>query len=96
MASLAYLLLPVTGLFAYFGSASPRVRFHGLQAVLIGALWPAAIYAGSALSRSAALAAWAAGAAVWLGLMVTTAAGLDLRLPLVGAYLQQAARQGPK
>jgi len=96
VAALSYLLLPITGLFAYFGSASPRVRFHGLQAVLVGFLWPAAIYAGSALSQTAALVAWVGGAAVWLALMLTTAAGLDLRLPVVGTYLKQAATQGPK
>jgi uncharacterized membrane protein len=96
MAALAYLLLPISGLFAYFGSASPRVRFHGLQAVLVGFLWPAAIYAGSALSQTAALMAWVGGAAVWLGLMLTTAAGLDLRIPVVGRYLRRAATQGPR
>ena len=96
MAALAYLLLPVTGLFAFFGSASARVRFHGLQAVLIGLLWPAAIYVGSALSETAAQAAWAGGAVVWLGLMLTTAAGHDLRIPVVGTYLRRAAIQGPK
>ena len=96
MAALAYLLLPVTGLFAYFGSASPRVRFHGLQAVLIGFLWPAAIYALSAVSEGAALAAWLGGAAVWLVLMLTTAAGLDPHLPVIGRYLRDAAVQGPK
>jgi uncharacterized membrane protein len=96
MAALAYLLLPITGLLAYFRSASPRVRFHGLQAVLVGFLWPAAIYAGSALSATAARAAWAAGAAVWLVLMLTTAAGFDLRVPLAGRYLRRAAAQGPR
>jgi uncharacterized membrane protein len=96
MAALAYLLLPVTGLFAYFGSASPRVRFHGLQAILLGLLWPAGLYGASAVSAAATRAAWAAGALVWLGLMFTTAAGLDPRIPVVGRWLRRAAAQAPK
>jgi uncharacterized membrane protein len=96
MAALAYLLLPVTGLLAYFNSASVRVRFHGLQAVLLGLIWPLAIYGFSALSAGAGLVAWAGGAVVWLGLMLTTAAGLDPRLPLVGPYLRRAAAQAPR
>ena len=96
MAALAYLLLPISGLFAFFGSANPRVRFHGLQAVVVGFLWPAAIYALAALSDGAALAAWGGGAVVWLGLMLSTAAGLDPRLPVIGRYLRNAAIQGPK
>jgi uncharacterized membrane protein len=96
MAALAYLLLPVTGLLAYFNSASARVRFHGLQAVLLGLLWPLAIYGFSALSASAGLVAWAGGAVVWLVLMLSAAAGRDLGIPLVGRYLRRAAEQGPR
>jgi uncharacterized membrane protein len=96
MAALAYLLLPVTGLLAYFNSASASVRFHGLQAVFLGLLWPLAIYGFSALSESAGLVAWAGGAVAWLVLMVSTAVGLDLGIPIVGRYLRRAAEQDPK
>jgi uncharacterized membrane protein len=96
MAALAYLLLPVTGLIAYFNSGSARVRFHGLQAVLLGLIWPLVIYGFSALSAGAGLVAWAGGAAVWLVLMLSTAAGLDFGIPLVGRYLRRAAEQSPK
>jgi len=95
MAALAYLLLPVTGMIAYFTSGSPRVRWHGLQAVLIGILWPVAIYGFSALSPGAGLVAWAGGGALWLGLMISAAAGFDLSIPVVGRYLRRAAEQGP-
>jgi uncharacterized membrane protein len=96
MAALAYLLLPVTGVIAYFNSSSARVRFHGLQAIALGALWPLAIYAGSALSSSAGMAAWVAGALVWLAVMISAAFGFDVRLPGLGGYLWRAAQTGPK
>jgi uncharacterized membrane protein len=95
MAALAYLLLPVTGLIAYFNSSSARVRFHGLQAITLGALWPLAIYGASSISARAGLIAWAAGALVWLGFMVPAALGLDPRIPLAGAYLRRAAEAPP-
>jgi uncharacterized membrane protein len=78
MAALAYVLLPLSGMLAYFNGASPRMRFHGLQAILLGLLWPAALYAGSAVSPTATRAVAGLGAALWLLLMVTAAAGVDL------------------
>ncbi|MEA2446774.1 MAG: hypothetical protein QOK47_411, partial [Actinomycetota bacterium] len=45
MAALAYLLPPVTGLIAFLFAIDPRLRFHGLQSVALGAVWPVAIYA---------------------------------------------------
>ena len=42
MPGLAYVLLPLSGMLAYFNGTSVRMRFHGLQAIALGALWPAA------------------------------------------------------
>jgi uncharacterized membrane protein len=78
MPALAYLLLPVSGMLAYFNGTSARMRFHGLQAIVLGAAWPAALYGGSAVSPAATRAVAVAGAAVWLLLIVTAALGFDL------------------
>lgn len=96
MAALAYLLLPVSGLAAYLLSKTARVRMHGLQAITVGAAWPAAIYAGSAVSAVATRIAFAAGALIWLALLVATALGKDPRLPLIGRFLERAAAEPPR
>ncbi len=96
MAALAYLLLPVTGLAAYLLSNSPRMRMHGLQATRVGAAWPAAIYAGSAVSAAGARIAFAAGALTWIALLVGTALGKDPRLPVIGRHLERAAAEPPR
>ena len=96
MAGAAYLLLPISGALAYFSGADARTRFHGLQAICLGVLWPAALFACSAITPGATQIAFAAGAIVWLGLLVSTAAGMDLRLPLIGKMLRRAAVDDPR
>lgn len=95
MAPLAYLFLPVTGMFAYFSGRSHRVRFHGLQAVLLGVLWPAALYGASAVSESATRVTFGLGVVAWLALIVITATGRDPRFPLVGRTLMRWAETPP-
>ena len=96
MAGLSYLLLPISGLIAYLRGAKVRTRFHGLQAILVGLLWPAALFLCSAVSPGATQAAFAAGALLWLILLVSSAAGADLRLPFVGPVLWRAAEVVPR
>jgi uncharacterized membrane protein len=96
MAALAYVILPISGLLAYFHGSSARMRFHGLQAIAIGALWPLALYGASAISRRASQAVWIAGGLVWLVFMVLAGAGIDARLPVLGRLLQRAAARSPK
>ncbi len=96
MAALAYVLLPVSGLIAYFRGRTARIRLHGLQAVFLGAVWPAVLYACAAVSPGATQAAWIVGGVVWLALMGTAAAGRDLRLPLIGRALERVAASSPK
>lgn len=96
MPALAYLLMPVTGTIAYFSGRTPRTRFHGLQAVVVGVLWPAALYAGSAISPEATRIAFAAGAVVWLVLLLGTAVGRDPTLPVVGRVLKRWAANPPR
>ena len=95
VAAFAYLLLPVTGLVAYlFGDE--RARFHGLQAILFGALWPLGLYAASALAPGATRAVFAAGAVVWLGAILATAMGRDPALPGLRTPLTRWAEQDPR
>ena len=96
MAGLSYLLLPISGLIAYLRAAKVRTRFHGLQAILVGLLWPLALFACSAISPGATQVAFALGALLWLTLLITSAAGADLRLPLVGSALWRAAQIVPR
>jgi uncharacterized membrane protein len=92
MPALAYVLLPVSGMLAYFNGASARMRFHGLQAILLGALWPAALYGASAVSPTVTRTVAVVGLALWLLLMITAALGRDLG-PRV---LKRWAEESPK
>jgi uncharacterized membrane protein len=95
MAGAAYLFLPVTGLIAYFNGGSARMRFHGLQALLLGCLWPLSLILCSKLSPGATQVAFLAGAVVWLLLMIPTFFGFDPSLPLLGRLLKNAAEGDP-
>lgn len=95
MAALSYLFLPISGLVAYLKGRKARTRFHGLQAILVGLLWPAALFACSTVSPGATQIAFGIGMLVWLTLLISSAAGGDLRLPFVGAALWRAAHASP-
>ena len=95
MAALAYVLLPVTGLIAYLKGPSRRMRFHGLQAIAIGLLWPVVLYACTYAGPGATQAAFALGGIVWLGFLVLAAFGLNPRVPLLGPALWRAAAEDP-
>ena len=95
MAALAYVLPPVSGLIAYFNSSSARARLHGLQSIAFGFLWPAALYACSALTPGATQVAFIVGAATWLLLFAVTALGRDPRVPGTGRVLERWAAEPP-
>ncbi|MCA1702231.1 MAG: hypothetical protein LC808_02750 [Actinobacteria bacterium] len=90
MAALAYVLLPISGMLAYFSWASSRVRFHGAQAVAVGLAWSVLLYAGSFLSAVLTQVVFVIGILVWLGLIITTALGRDVYLPFIGRACAQA------
>ena len=92
MAGLAYLLLPVTGLFAVLVAGSARARWHGFQAIAIGFLWPAVLYLSVLGPATLTRVVFAGGALVWLLFLVMTLIGRDPKLPVVGGYLKRAAR----
>jgi uncharacterized membrane protein len=96
MAALAYLVPPVTGLVAYLAAHSARTRFHGLQSVLLGVLWPLALYAGALLSPEVTQGAGAAGALAWLVFLGGAAIGKDPRWPLLGGTLRALAENSPR
>jgi uncharacterized membrane protein len=81
VAALAYILLPVSGAFAFFLARSRRVRFHGLQAIVYGVTWPALLYAASALSSAATVVVAIAGAVGWAFMILLTALGANPKLP---------------
>ena len=90
MAALAYLLLPLSGVVAFFCAASERVRFHGLQAIFYGTLWALGLYGCSAITPGATQICFVAGSLGWITLMVAAGVGKDLRLPGVGKWLARA------
>ena len=92
MAPLAYLVPPISGAIAFFYGDSPRALFHGLQSVVIGVLWPVVLYGASAISSAATQLMFVLGVIVWLGFLISTALGRDLRLPLIGDALARSAR----
>ncbi len=95
MAAFAYVGLPVTGLIAYFTGSNPRTRFHGLQAIAIGALWPIALYLASAVSPGTTQVVYLIGALMWMGFFVAALLGRDPRLPMVWRFIDRAARGSP-
>jgi uncharacterized membrane protein len=95
MAALAYVLLPVSGLVSYLKGSTPRVRFHGLQAIIFGAVWPALLYAATWTTPAVTQSVFAVGVLIWVFLIVAAALGRDWHLPLVGRRLEAAALESP-
>jgi uncharacterized membrane protein len=95
MAALAYVLPPLSGLVAYAVGTSSRMRLHGLQAIALGAAWPAALFVASWVSPWLTRVVFAVGALTWIALIVLTAAGRDPGLPGLKGLLQRAAALPP-
>jgi uncharacterized membrane protein len=91
MAGIAYLLLPVTGLIAYFVGTGERVRFHGLQAIAIGLLWPVLLYAASAVTALVTQVVFMAGTVAWLVFLIGALIGRDPKIPGVWKPLKRLA-----
>ena len=91
MAALAYALLPVSGLIAVLTAGDARVRFHGLQAIALGLLWPLLLYAAAAVSERITQAVFGIGVIVWLGYLLGTLVGKDPRLPALSGALERTA-----
>ena len=92
MAALAYVLLPLSGLIAFLTAEDARVRFHGLQAIALGLLWPVLLYVAAAASERITQAVFGLGLAVWLGYLLGTLVGKDPRLPGVSGALARTAQ----
>jgi uncharacterized membrane protein len=96
MAALAYLLPPLTGLLAYLFGSSERLRWHGLQSIVLGVAWPAGLYAGALVTPGATQTIAAVGALLWASFLAAAAVGRDPRWPLVGSWLRRAAEDAPR
>jgi uncharacterized membrane protein len=96
MAAFAYLLLPVTGLIAYLTGHDTRARTHGLQAIVVGLVWPLCLYVAAFGPAVAVQITFGVGAVVWLGLLVLTLFGRDPVLPVIGGPLSALAETGTK
>jgi hypothetical protein len=75
MAALAYLVPPLTGLWAFARGADVRTKAHGFQSIVLGALWPIGLYVGSWITPGATQAIFVIFAAAWLALMLSAALG---------------------
>jgi uncharacterized membrane protein len=95
VAALAYVLLPVSGLIAYLTGSTPRTRFHGLQAIALGAVWPILLYAATWTSPGVTQVVFLFGLLSWIALLVAAALGRDLELPLLGSRLRKIAEMPP-
>jgi uncharacterized membrane protein len=96
VAALAYVLPPLSGLVAYLSSDSERIRWHGLQSVLLGVTWPVALFGAALLTPGVTQVVWVVGALAWLTLLVGAAVGRNPRLPGVGARLRAWAQDTPR
>lgn len=96
MAALAYLLLPLSGLVAYFAGRDVRARFHGLQAITFGLVWGLVLLGAAALSARLTQVLFVLGALGWAALLGATALGRDPALPVVGRLLRRAAQPSPR
>jgi uncharacterized membrane protein len=95
MAWLAYLLPPVSGFIAYSTGRSSRTRFHGLQAVWIGFVFPIALYGASWITPTVTRAVLVLELLVWFVYLVGSAIGKDPLLPVVGHLSKRAASSRP-
>ena len=91
MATLAYLLLPLSGIAAFLGGGSVRTRMHGLQAIVFGTLWPLGLYGASEISPGATKVVFAVGAVIWAVFLVGTLVGRDPMIPGLRGVLERAA-----
>ncbi|HVF52227.1 MAG TPA: hypothetical protein VNC78_01335 [Actinomycetota bacterium] len=91
MSVLAYLLSPVSGLVVFLVARSPRARFHGLQSVIVGTLWPLALYLGAYISPRVTQIVAAVVVATWVALVSGAATGRDPHVPWLGRNLARIA-----
>lgn len=96
MAAFAYVLLPITGLVAYMTGRDQRTRAHGLQAISIGLLWPACLYAAAFGPAVVVQVVFVIFTLVWLVLLLLTLFGRDVWFPIVGKRLVALAEIGTK
>ncbi|MQB00485.1 MAG: hypothetical protein GEU78_09380 [Actinobacteria bacterium] len=78
MAALAYLVPPLTGLWAFTCGTDARAKAHGFQSIVLGTLWPVGLYVGSWITPGATQAIGVLFAVAWLTLILSAALGSGL------------------
>ena len=86
MAALAYLVPPVTGLWAFLRGPDARTRAHGFQAIALGAAWPVGLYIGSWITPGVTQVIAGAFFVVWLTLITSAAFGRGF---IVGSLVER-------
>jgi uncharacterized membrane protein len=71
------------------------MRFHGLQAILFGAVWVLLLYAATWTTPVVTQVVFAVGLVLWIALMAGAAMGRDIELPIAGRPLRSAAEVAP-
>ena len=92
MAGLAYLLPPLTGLWAFLRAPDAATRAHGFQSIVLGAAWPAALYLASFVTPGLTQIVFLVFAGAWLVLMVAAAGGRGWIAPGLEARLEAPSR----
>jgi uncharacterized membrane protein len=93
---LSYVLTWVTGLILFLVDKRPEVRFHAMQAIAYGVLWTLVSVVGPRLpgpldALSSLL--WIAFLVGWVVLMIQGFQGRHFKLPVLGDFAEQQARQ---
>ncbi|HVL64077.1 MAG TPA: hypothetical protein VM573_02780 [Actinomycetota bacterium] len=96
MSAAAYLLPPISGLIVYLRGRDAAARFHGLQSVALGVLWPAGMWLGSFVAPLATLVLFVTGLVAWLAMLIGALFRRDVALPLLGHVLRRAAETSPR
>ena len=81
MRAFAYVLPPISGMAAYLSSNDARTQAHGLQSVVLGGVWPLALWLASVISATATRAIFICFLVLWVAMLLTAALGRDVMIP---------------
>ena len=88
MRALAYLLPPLSGMAAYLSSDDPRTQAHGLQSILLGGVWPLALWLASFVSATATRVIFVLFLGLWVAMLVTAALGRAVLVPWLRSVIR--------
>jgi uncharacterized membrane protein len=94
MAALAYLIPPLTGLWVFLRGDDVPTRAHGFQSIVLGFLWPLALYAGSWITPGATQLVMLFFGIAWLALLLSAGLGRGVLVPAVVERLERESSTG--